>query len=63
VKSQILQEVIIWVLLIAAVIFLGRHIYGILAHKKKAGCADCGKSENLKIWRLANLKMGWFKHN
>ena len=44
-KSEIIQEVIIGVLVLAAVIFLGRHIYRILAHKKKAGCAECGVAE------------------
>jgi hypothetical protein len=40
-----IQEIITYSLVAAAVFFLGRHCYLILASKKKAGCADCGTTE------------------
>jgi hypothetical protein len=44
-KSQIIQEIITGALVTGALIFLGRHIYRLLTHKKKAGCAECGVHE------------------
>lgn len=41
-----MQEVIIGVIVLGSVIFLGRHIYKILTHKKKAGCAECGVGDS-----------------
>ncbi len=45
-----MQEILVWVLVIAAVVFIGKKLYDNFRHKKgEAGCEKCEPTSAKKI--------------
>lgn len=44
-----MQEVFIYILFAAALLYMGKRIRDMVIHRKKPGCADCAASEPEKI--------------
>ena len=47
---NMMQEILVWVLVIAAVVFIGKKLYDNFSHKKgEAGCEKCEPTSEKKI--------------